>query len=133
MNNEREALLAAARVARTRAYAPYSGFSVGAALLTEDGRVFSGCNVENAAYSPCLCAERVALGTAVAAGVRHFRAIAVVGGHAEGEEPCSPCGVCRQTLAELASGDLRVIFLGEEGVEETTLAELLPHGFTLKR
>lgn len=124
-------LLRAAREARRMAYAPYSGFSVGAALLAEDGRLFVGCNVENAAYSPCLCAERVALGAAIAAGAGRFAAIAVVGGHGEEEEPCSPCGVCRQTLAEF--GDMTVFFFGDTGIEERSLAELLPYGFQLKK
>ena len=130
-NREKELLLRAAREARGEAYAPYSGFSVGAALLSEEGYVFTGCNVENAAYSPCLCAERVALGAAVASGVRRFRAIAVVGGHGKSEEACSPCGVCRQTLAEF--GDMTVLFRGDGGDEERTLSELLPFGFTLKK
>ncbi len=130
-NKEKEALRQSAKEARERAYAPYSGFSVGAALLAEDGRVFLGCNVENAAYSPCLCAERVALGAAVAAGMRRFRAIAIVGGHGEGEETCSPCGVCRQTLSEF--GDMTVLFRADGGDEERKLSELLPFGFTLKK
>ena len=132
-SEEKALLLNAARKARGAAYAPYSGFSVGAALLAEDGRLFVGCNVENAAFSPSLCAERVAVGTAVAAGARSFRAIAVIGGHGDREEPCSPCGVCRQTLAELASADTLVLFLGEEGIEEHALGDLLPVGFTLKQ
>ena len=131
--DEKNSLFEAARCVRRNAYAPYSGFSVGAALLSEDGRIFTGCNVENAAYSPGLCAERVALGAAVAAGARRFLAVAVVGGHGETEEPCSPCGVCRQTLAELSAPDMTILFLGEEGGVETTLGALLPHGFTLKK
>ena len=130
-NKEKEALRQLAKEAREKSYAPYSGFSVGAALLAEDGRVFLGCNVENAAYSPCLCAERVALGAAVAAGVHRFRAIAIVGGHGGGEETCSPCGVCRQTLSEF--GDMTVLFRGETADEERMLSELLPFGFTLKK
>lgn len=133
MTNKEAAILRdAAREARGYAYAPYSAFTVGAALLAEDGRVFCGCNVENAAYSPTLCAERVAIGAAIAAGVRRFRAIAVVGGHGE-EEACTPCGVCRQTLAEFSDGTLTVLFRDEEGERALPLSELLPYGFSLKR
>ena len=128
---DKEALLAAAREARGQAYAPYSGFSVGAAVLCEDGRIFTGCNLENAAYSPTLCAERVALGAAVAAGVRCFSGLAVVGGHGEEESACPPCGVCRQTLIELASGEMPVLFIGKDGLTERTLSALLPDTFTL--
>jgi len=94
-----ERLVAAARRARERAYAPYSNFTVGAAALCADGRVFEGCNIENAAYGPTVCAERVAMFCAVAAGCREIRAIAIVG---PGEEPLTPCGTCRQVMWELA-------------------------------
>jgi cytidine deaminase len=124
---DEEALLAAARGARERAYAPYSGFRVGCALLTADGQVFLGANVENAAYSPTICAERVALPAAVVAGAREFAALAVV---CDGDGPCTPCGVCRQVLYEFAP-DLLVIAAGETGpVARYRLeADLLPHGF----
>ena len=131
--NERDDLLAAAGRARGNAYAPYSGYRVGAALLADDGRVFCGCNVENSAYSPTLCAERVALGAAVAAGARTFRAIAVVGGFGAEIAPCPPCGVCRQALSEFAGGGLTVIFYGENGPEECPLSDLLPHSFSIKK
>jgi cytidine deaminase len=121
------ALLTAARDARERAYAPYSGFRVGCALLTADGRVFVGANVENAAYSPSICAERVALPAAVVAGARDFPALAVVG---DGDGPCTPCGVCRQVLYEFAP-DLLVLAAGETGaVGRYVLGrDLLPEGF----
>ncbi len=131
-NKKREELLAAARRARAAAYAPYSGFTVGAALLTEDGRIYSGCNVENAAYSPTLCAERVALGAAIAAGDRRFTALAVIGGHGEREEDCSPCGVCRQTLSEFSDGDLVFLFHHGGALVEQPLSALLPAGFKIQ-
>jgi cytidine deaminase len=120
-------LLAAARSAREQAYAPYSGFRVGAALLAEDGRVFMGANVENAAWSPSICAERAALPAAVVAGARSFTTIAVVG---EGDGPTTPCGVCRQVLYEFAP-DLVVIAAGETGqtARYVLSRDLLPHGF----
>ncbi len=119
-------LVAAAVAARGRAYAPYSGFSVGAALLARDGRVFTGCNVENASYGLTVCAERVALFKAVSEGAREFVALAV----ACGDAPCSPCGACRQVLYEFAP-DLTVILAEGEGRrwEKTTLSHLLPRGF----
>lgn len=112
--------------ARGRAYAPYSGFAVGAALLAQDGRIFSGCNVENASYGLTVCAERVALFKAVSEGAREFVALAV----ACGKGPCAPCGACRQVLYEFAP-DLLVIMADGEGKTWRTarLPELLPHGF----
>lgn len=119
-------LVAAAVGARGRAYAPYSGFPVGAALLSKGGRVFTGCNVENASYGLTVCAERVALFKAVSEGVREFEAIAV----ACGEAPCSPCGACRQALYEFAP-NLKVILTDGEGRkwETTVLSHLLPRSF----
>lgn len=128
-----EKLLAKAHAARAAAYAPYSGFSVGVALLAKDGRIFCGCNVENAAYTPTCCAERVALFSAIAAGVREFSAIAVVGGRddeAARTRPCYPCGVCRQALSEFCKdGALSIHLARGEGSVTYTLAELLPHTF----
>lgn len=119
-------LVAAAVGARGRAYAPYSEFAVGAALLSKGGRVFTGCNVENASYGLTVCAERVALFKAVSEGVREFEAIAV----ACGDTPCSPCGACRQALREFAP-DLKVVLADAEGRkwETTTLSHLLPRSF----
>jgi cytidine deaminase len=122
-------LVAAARAARERAYAPYSGYRVGAALLTKDGVVVTGANVENASYGLALCAERAAVVSAVAAGHRDFAAVAVA---VSGPEPARPCGACRQVLHEFPAGpDLEVICAGEDGdqVLVTTLGELLPHAF----
>jgi cytidine deaminase len=124
-------LIKTAIEARKRAYAPYSGFSVGAALLTADGRVFTGCNIENAAFTPTNCAERTAFFKAVSEGVRAFEAIAVVGG--KGEEPsefCAPCGVCRQVMAEFCSPDFRIILGNEKNQTVYTLSELLPASFS---
>lgn len=113
--------------ARKRAYCPYSNFPVGAALLAKDGRIFTGCNVENASYGLTMCAERVALFKAVSEGARGFLAIAI----ACGEGPCAPCGACRQVLHELAPG-LEVIMTDGEGktVRRGKLADLLPQAFT---
>lgn len=109
-----------------RAYCPYSNFPVGAALLARDGRVFTGCNVESAAYGSTICAERVALCKAVSEGARDFVALAVVG---NSEEPCYPCGACRQMLRELST-ELRIIVGNRERVLWTTdLETLLPHSF----
>ncbi len=119
-------LVAAAVEARGRAYAPYSGFMVGAALLSKGGRVFTGCNVENASYGLTVCAERVALFKAISEGVREFEAIAV----ACGDSPCSPCGACRQALYEFAP-HLKVILADGEGRrwEVMSLSDLLPRAF----
>ncbi len=121
-----EALREAAADVRGRAHAPYSGFAVGAALLTEGGRVFTGANVENASYGLSLCAERSAHAAAVAAGARRFVALAVV---APGPEPASPCGMCRQVLAEMPPSFPVRCYTPEGKVLETTVAGLLPHAF----
>ena len=122
-------LVAAARAARERAYAPYSGFRVGAALLTEQGDVVTAVNVENASYGLAICAERSAVVAAVAAGSRSFVAVAVAG---NGPDPVTPCGACRQVLREFPRGvDLEVLCAGEAGEKllTTTLGSLLPDSF----
>ena len=116
-------LIAEARRAREQAYAPYSHFTVGAALRTKGGRVFTGCNVENLSYGLTICAERAAVCAAVAAGEREFDALAVV---ADSKEPVTPCGACRQVLAEFST-TLPVCSANLEGaVYESSIAELLP-------
>ena len=121
-----DSLVAAARQAQQQAYAPYSHYQVGAAVETVDGTVYTGCNIENASYGLAICAERVALGAAMTAGARQFRRIAVV---SSSEPPASPCGACRQVLAELAP-DAEVIAAGPRSVMRWTVAELLPVAFT---
>jgi cytidine deaminase len=124
-------LLIFARNARDHAYAPYSNFLVGAALLTRDGRKFSGCNVENSSYGLCNCAERTALFSAVAAGCqpRDFAAMAVIG---DCPEPITPCGACRQVMSELCDGDMPVLLANLLGhTQRTCVAELLPGSFKL--
>lgn len=120
------ALLAEAVAARAKAYAPYSAFAVGAAVLTDSGRTFHGCNIENAAYGVACCAERVGLFSAWAAGERRVVALAVV---ADTERPVSPCGICRQAIFELAP-TARIVMGNLRGaIELTTASELLPGGF----
>jgi cytidine deaminase len=121
------ALVAAAVAARERAYAPYSGFAVGAAVLTSSGRVFPGCNIENAAYPATCCAERTAVFSAYAAGERHITAIAVI---ADTTGPVSPCGTCRQVIAELAPQATVILTNTNGAVQYTTPAALLPDAFT---
>jgi cytidine deaminase len=127
---DRERLLASAREILRRAYAPYSGFKVGAAVLTQEGKIFTGCNVENASYGLTICAERSAIFSAVAnsAGKPNLRAVAVVN---EKEVPCSPCGACRQVISEFGLETV-VLFKSEQGYEELTISELLPSGFRLQ-
>ena len=126
-------LMASAVAAREYAYSPYSGYRVGAALLGADGKVYTGCNVENAGYTPTNCAERTAVFKAVSEGVRAFTAIAVVGGSGEVlDAACTPCGVCRQVLAEFCEPDMPVILGTPEEMRVMTLGELLPFAFTKK-
>ena len=123
-----EQLITAAKAALTNAYAPYSHFTVGAALLCADGTVYTGCNVENAAFSPTVCAERVAFFKAISDGKRAFTAIAVVNGK---DTPCTPCGVCRQVMAEFCQPDFSVILEKDGAPTAYRLADLLPHSFAL--
>jgi len=130
-SNAFDDLLVLARSAREQAYAPYSNFLVGAALLTRDGRSFSGCNVENASYGLCNCAERTALFNAIAAGYRpgDFAALAVI---ADTDNPVSPCGACRQVMAELCDDAMPVLLANLRGdTQQTTVAALLPGSFKL--
>ncbi|MDO4267859.1 MAG: cytidine deaminase [Eubacteriales bacterium] len=129
---DKEELFRLAREARERAYAPYSGFQVGAALLAGSGRIYQGCNIENAAYTPTNCAERTAFFKAVSEGEREFEAICIVGGR-QGA-PCSftaPCGVCRQVMMEFCSPETFLVILAadQEHMKEYRLEELLPEGF----
>lgn len=129
---DKRALVEKAVEAMGHAYAPYSGYCVGAALLTKDGKVYQGANIENAAFSPTVCAERVAFFKAVYEGVREFEAIAVVGGkngNMTGLFP--PCGVCRQVMSEFCQKDFLIHMGGpDERIETRTLEELLPFAFS---
>jgi cytidine deaminase len=121
----------AARRAAKAAYAPYSGFKVGAAVLADDGRVFTGCNIENASYGLANCAERTAVFKAVSEGARRLSAITVAGGT---DKPATPCGACRQVLAEFcdASTPVRCVTLDGNSVRDFTLGELLPASFSMQ-
>ncbi len=124
---EWEALRLAADGARDNAWCPYSHFPVGAALMTDDGRIFAGCNVENASYPAGTCAERVALGTAVAAGARRFTRVVIT---STASAPTPPCGICRQALVEFAP-NLEIMAIAPDGRSARwSLAELLPVPFT---
>lgn len=128
-------LIAVAESARLAAYAPYSKFAVGAALLCADGTVYTGCNIENASFTPTCCAERVAIFKAVSEGRRDFVAIAIVGGRLDESERglCYPCGVCRQVIAEFCAPEMPVILAGSNGeILTTSVGELLPYTFKLK-
>ena len=125
-DGDRDALVRAARAVRQNAYAPASHFRVGAAVLSDDGRTFVGCNVENASYGLTICAERAAVCAAVAAGARRVVAVAVATGL---DEPARPCGACRQVLAEFGPA-MVVVLAGITAVRTTTLAQLLPEPFT---
>lgn len=124
-------LMAAAQAARERSYSPYSHFCVGAALLTASGKVYTGCNIENAAYTPTVCAERTAFFKAVSEGERAFEALAIVGGKAgETSDFCAPCGVCRQVIAEFCPKNFKILLGNPEKFKAYTLEELLPFSFT---
>jgi cytidine deaminase len=113
--------------ARDAAYAPYSGFRVGAALLAEDGRVFTGCNIENASYGATICAERTAVAKGVSEGARTFTAVAIASFDAA---PCVPCGICRQTIFEFAAEGFRYLSVAADGSYVAYgMDEILPHGF----
>lgn len=123
-----ELLIKEAEAAREKAYTPYSKFNVGAALLTNDGKIYRGCNIENAAYSMTNCAERTAIFKAISEGDKEFAAIAVV---ADTKRPVPPCGACRQVLLELCPKDMKVILTNLNGdIEQLTVHELLPGGFS---
>ena len=129
-------LIMRAMEAAGRAYAPYSHYHVGAALLAEDGQIFTGCNIENATYGATNCAERTAFFKAVSEGVKDFRAIAIVGGPADNEaegifsEYAFPCGICRQVMKEFCEKDFIVLVAkSAEDYQQYTLGELLPHAF----
>ena len=125
-------LIRLAKQARAAAYAPYSGFLVGAALLCADGTVYTGCNIENAAFSPTNCAERTAFFKAVSEGKREFVAMAIVAGSRDGKlSTTAPCGVCRQVMSEFCDGDFLIILYDGKNVAVYTLDELLPLRFGL--
>ncbi len=131
----REALCQKAIAAMEYAYVPYSHYRVGAALLCQDGTVFTGCNIENVAFGPTNCAERTAFFKAVSEGKRNFTAIAVCGGK-EGileEDFFSPCGVCRQVMREFCDDDFQIHLIAKDRVETFTLAQLLPQSFRPER
>ena len=126
-------LMVAANEARKFAYTPYSHFKVGAALLTKSGKLYTGCNIENSSYTPTVCAERTAVFKAVSEGESDFAVIAVVGGKEENPvEFCSPCGVCRQVLAEFCGEDFRILLGNPEKFQSYTVDEILPFSFTKK-
>lgn len=126
-------LMIAANEARKFAYTPYSHFKVGAALLTKSGKLYTGCNIENSSYTPTVCAERTAVFKAVSEGESDFAVIAVVGGKEENPlEFCSPCGVCRQVLAEFCGEDFRILLGNPDKFQSYSVDEILPFSFTKK-
>lgn len=127
-------LIEEAEKARLASYSPYSGFSVGAALLCSDGKIYHGCNIENTSFTPTCCAERVAIFKAVSEGRRDFVAISVVGGHrGKPSNICAPCGVCRQVLAEFCAPNTPVILGSADGqILRTTVGDILPYTFKLR-
>lgn len=128
---DREELIRCAMDARDVAYAPYSGFHVGAALLCADGSVYTGCNIENAAYGPSNCAERTAIFKAVSEGHLSFIRIAVI---SDSEDYTAPCGVCRQVMAEFCGSDFEILMCKKDGsCQKALLGELLPHAFSLSQ
>lgn len=131
MNTDSKKLLDMANAARERAYSPYSGITVGAALLTKEGNIYTGANIENSSYGATVCAERVALFDAVMRGERNFAAIAVAGGEKDRAQKDGffPCGICLQALSEFADKDFIIITSSGGGVEESRLGSLMPRAF----
>ena len=128
-----KSLMLKAQEARKKSYSPYSHFCVGAALLTKSGKVYQGCNIESASYTPTNCAERTAIFKAVSEGERDFAAIAIVGGRANEKGGfCAPCGVCRQVIAEFCDKDFEIVLGDEDKFEVHTLGSLLTLSFTNK-
>lgn len=125
---KQQELLELAVEARARSYSPYSHYAVGAALLTRDGKIYQGCNIENASFTPTICAERTAFFRAIYDGVRAFEAIAIIG---SGETPAYPCGVCRQVMAEFCDEDFLIITANRDRtiVVPRTLEQMLPNSF----
>lgn len=127
---KKDKLVKAAILAREKAYAPYSRYKVGAAILGSNGKIYTGCNVENASYGLAICAERVAIFKAVSDGVKKFKRIAIATGSSK---PGSPCGACRQVMAEFCH-DIKIIITNSKGVSrKTTLTKLLPDAFRLRK
>lgn len=125
---DKTGLIDEAKKAREMAYVPYSKFKVGAALLTKDGKVYRGCNIENVAYSMCNCAERTALFKAYSEGDKEYKALVVV---ADTDRPVSPCGACRQVISELCPKEMKVILTNlKNDIQELTVEELLPGAFS---
>lgn len=122
-------LIDKALIARNASYSPYSSFKVGAAILCDDGEVFTGCNIENAAFSHTVCAERVAIYKALSQGKRKFTAIAIVGGKDEVTDFTYPCGACRQVMSEFCNADLKIVLFNGSRAKLSTLGELFPFCF----
>lgn len=134
METDYKNLMNEAIAAKALSYSPYSNFKVGAALLGKSGKIYRGCNIENASYSPTNCAERTAVFKAISEGEKEFVAIAVTGGEMKAGDYCTPCGVCRQVLAEFCSSDFPVILGNSENdFKIFRLDELLPYGFFKER
>lgn len=127
---DKKELIRAAYDAMQNSYSPYSNFKVGAALLCKNGKVYTGCNIENSAFTPTVCAERTAFYNAINSGEREFSAIAVIGGkNGEITDRCLPCGVCRQVMAEFCSPDFEIIVAANEEIKTYLLKDILPNSF----
>ena len=128
-------LIKSAKAAMKMSYSPYSNCTVGAALLCDNGKVYCGCNIENASFSPTICAERTAFFKAISEGEREFKMIAVYGERdGKGDKPFYPCGVCRQVMAEFCSPDFIVLVAtADDGYQKFTLSDLLPHTFSIEK
>lgn len=122
-------LIEIAKEARLNSYSPYSNFKVGAALLTKTGKIYTGCNIENGAYTPSCCAERVAFYKAISDNEKEFEAIAIVGN----VNPCYPCGVCRQVMREFCNDSFKIYVLDNDKIVEKTLKDVLPYSFELEK